>query len=127
MKTNNLVQDKSFDFAVRIIQAYQFLINEKKEYSLSKQLLKSGRSVGANIEEAIGGYSTPDFLHKLGIFYKECRETIYWLRLLQAADYFTAAMAGSLVTDARSICRILAKIQLTVKGKEMNKRLKVKD
>ncbi len=78
----NLIQDKSFDFALLIIELYKVL-TERKEYILSKQLLRSGTSIGANIEEAIAGQSQKDFLSKINISLKEARETRYWLRLLE--------------------------------------------
>ncbi|QQS28040.1 MAG: four helix bundle protein [Sphingobacteriales bacterium] len=117
MKSDNIVQQKSFAFALRIVNAYKFLITEKKEFVLSKQLLRSGTSIGANIEESIGGQSNKDFLSKLSIAYKEARETIYWLRLLQAADYLSQPEADSLLNDAEEICKILGKIQITLKNR----------
>lgn len=90
MKQDNLIQTKSYAFALRIVKLYQFLSTEKKEYVLSKQLLRSGTSIGANVEEAMGGCSRADFLHKITIAYKEARETSYWLRLLHDADYLTS-------------------------------------
>lgn len=78
----NVVFTKSYDFAVRIVRMYQHLPSEKKEYILSKQVIRSGTSIGANIEEAIGGISKADFRAKMSIAYKEARETDYWLRLL---------------------------------------------
>ena len=75
----NIVQNKSFDFAVRIVNLYKHLSQEKREFVLSKQLLRSGTSIGANVEEAIGGISKADFRAKLSIAYKETRETTYWL------------------------------------------------
>ena len=83
MKTDNIVQLKSYAFALRIIKVYKFLSHEKKEFILSKQLLKSGTSIGANIEEAIGGQSKADFFAKITISYKESRESKYWIRLLK--------------------------------------------
>ena len=83
MKEENIIQTKSYAFAVRIVRLHKHLINTKKEYVLSKQILRSGTSIGANVEEAIGGQSKADFIHKLAIAYKEARETSYWLRLLQ--------------------------------------------
>ncbi len=79
---NNIIQRKSYDFAIRIVRIYKYLCEEKKEYTLSKQLLRSGTSIGANVEEAIGGQSEKDFFAKLTIAYKEARETKYWIRLL---------------------------------------------
>lgn len=115
MKTENIIQEKSFSFAVRIVKAYQHLSTQKNEFVLSKQLLKSGTSIGANIEESIGGQSRLDFLSKLSISYKEARETVYWLRLLEATDYLKKDEAESLLNDAEEICRILGKIQITIK------------
>jgi four helix bundle protein len=117
MKKDNVVRDKSFAFAVRIINVYKYLLQEKKEYVLSKQLLRSGTSIGANIEEGIGGQSDRDFLSKISISYKEARETIYWLRLLKATDYLTESEAKSLIEDTEELCKILGKIQLTLKSR----------
>jgi len=115
LKTENIVQQKSFAFAIRVVNVYKYLITEKKEFVLSKQLLRSGTSIGANIEESIGGQSDKDFLSKLSIAYKEARETIYWLKLLQATDYLTQQEADSLLNDTEEICKILGKIQITLK------------
>lgn len=93
MKTDNVILRKSFDFAISIVNLYKYLTQEKKEFVLSKQLLKSGTSVGANIEESIGGQSERDFLWKISIAYKEARESIYWLRLLLATDYLSPQQA----------------------------------
>ena len=82
MKKDNIIQKKSFAFAVRVVNLYKYLTTQKKEYVLSKQLLRSGTSVGANVEESIGGQSERDFLSKLSISYKEARESKYWLKLL---------------------------------------------
>jgi four helix bundle protein len=87
MKKDNIIQQKSFAFAIRVVNLYKFLTNEKKEFVLSKQLLRSGTFIGANVEESIGGQSEKDFLSKLSIAYKEARETMYWLKLLLATDY----------------------------------------
>ncbi|QSW90467.1 MULTISPECIES: four helix bundle protein [Flavobacterium] len=113
----NIIQDKSFDFAVRIVNLYKYLTDVKKEFVLSKQVLRSGTSIGANIEESIGGRSDKEFLFKLEISYKEARETIYWLKLLKATDYISTNEFGSIFIEADEICRILAKIILTLKGK----------
>ncbi len=80
MKKDNVIQEKSFAFAVRIVHLYKFLTEEKIEFILSKQLLRSGTSIGANVEEAIGGQSSRDFYAKLSISYKEARESKYWIR-----------------------------------------------
>jgi len=117
MKKDNIIQQKSFAFAVRIVNLYKFLINEKKEFVLSKQLLRSGTSIGANVEESIGGQSDKDFISKISIAYKEARETIYWLKLLQATDFLTQQQADGLLNDADEICKILAFIQKTIKSR----------
>ena len=87
MKKDNIVQKKSYVFALRIINLYKFLKSERNEYDLSRQILKSGTSIGANIEEAIGAQSKKDFISKLSIAYKEARETHYWIRLLRDSIY----------------------------------------
>lgn len=115
MKGKNVVKDKSFAFAVRMARAYQHLVSEKKEFILSKQFLRSGTAIGANIGESIGGQSEADFLAKLSIAYKEARETAYWIRLLQATDYLTESQAQSLLKDADELCRITGKILITTK------------
>ncbi len=117
MKNDNIVQLKSFAFAIRIVNLYKYLTTEKKEFVLSKQLLRSGTSVGANIEESIGGQSDKDFLSKISIAYKEARESMYWLKLLQATDYLTKEQAESLLADAEEICKIIGSIQKTIKSR----------
>lgn len=117
MKTGNIVQEKSFDFAIKIVQTCQYLKEEKKEFVLSKQLLRSGTSVGANIEEAIGAQSNKDFLHKMSISYKEARETRYWIMLLKETSYLRDDNAISLLNDVDELCRIIGKIQITTKEK----------
>ncbi len=115
MKKNNVIQQKSFAFAIRSVNLYKYLTTEKKEFVLSKQLLRCGTSIGANIEEALGGQSIKDFLSKISISYKETRETIYWLKLLEATNYITKEQANSLLEDAEELCKILGKIQITTK------------
>ena len=115
MKKNNVIQDKSFAFAIRIVNLYRYLSGEKREFVLSKQLLRSGTSIGANIEEAIGGQSDKDFVSKLSIAYKEARETIYWLKLLYASSFLSKELAEIMLNDGEEICKILGKIQITVK------------
>jgi four helix bundle protein len=115
LKSDNIIQTKSFAYAIRIVKLYQYLCEEKKEYFLSKQLLRSGTSIGANIEESIGGQSDKDFISKLSIAYKEARETIYWLKLLRATSYLTKEQVESMLNDGEEICKILGKIQVTMK------------
>ena len=117
MKENNLIRDKSYQFALEIIKVYKYLQNEKKEFLLSKQLLRSGTSIGANVEEAIGGQSKKDFFAKLSIAYKETRETHYWLRLLRDSEYLTSQQAEKLLSECDEILRILGSIQLSIQKK----------
>jgi len=117
MKKDNIIQEKSFAFAVRIVNLYKYLCEEKREFVLSKQILRSGTSIGANIEESIGGQSDKDFFTKITIAYKEARETAYWLRLLLATDYLNQEQADSLLKDAEEICKIIGKIQITMKNR----------
>ena len=117
MKTDNIIQQKSFAFAIRIVNAYKYLKSEKQEFVLSKQMLRSGTSIGANVEEAIGAQSPADFLHKLSVSYKEARETIYWLKLLLATNYLSEELAQSLLSDCTEICKIIGKIQTSLKAR----------
>ncbi len=115
MKRENIIMQKSYAFAVRIVRLYKHLSESKKEFVLSKQMLRSGTSIGANVEESIGGQSKHDFLSKISIAYKEARETIYWLRLLKDTDYISQVEFDSIHTDADELCRILSKIQTSTK------------
>jgi len=112
----NIIQIKSFQFAVRIIKLYIHLSKTKKEFVLSKQILRSGTSIGANVEEAIGAQSKNDFVSKLSIAYKESRETKYWLRLLNETNFITKKEFDSIINDLEEILRILGKIQKTSKN-----------
>jgi four helix bundle protein len=89
MKSENVVQTKIYDFALKIIRIYKYLSQEKKEFVLSKQLLRSGNSIGANVEESIGGQLKADFFAKITIAYKVTRESSYWIRLLKDSGYLT--------------------------------------
>ena len=102
---DNIIQQKSFRFAVRIINLYKYLTNDKKEFVLSKQLLRSGTSIGANIEESIGGQSEKDFLAKLNISYKEARETIYWLKLLKETEYISEIEFDSIIKKQKKFVK----------------------
>ncbi len=117
MKKDNVVQIKSFDFALRIIETYKYLKEEKHEFIMSKQLLRSGTSVGANIEEAIGAQTDKDFFMKITISYKEMRETIYWIKLLKFSSYLEVERADYLLKDADELIRIIGSIQKTLKIK----------
>lgn len=113
----SIIQEKSFGFAIRIVKLYVFLKDEKKEYVLSKQILRSGTAIGAIIEEALGGQSNKDFLSKISMAYKEARETHYWLRLLATTSFVTNQQFESIEKDLQEILRITGKIQLTMKEK----------
>ncbi len=115
MKEDNVILEKSFAFAVRIVKLYKYLIKEFKEYELSRQILASGSSIGSNAEEAIGGVSKKDFINKMGISYKEARETRYWIRLLQATEYLDDKLAKSLLVDCEELIKILTSILKTSK------------
>lgn len=106
----NIIENKSFDFAVRIVNLYRHLTEEKKEYVLSKQLLKSGTSIGANISEAEKGQSKADFNAKMNVALKEANETYYWLRLLFATEYLTEKEFSSIENDIKEIISILVAI-----------------
>jgi len=116
MKKDNVVQIKSYAFAVRIVNVFKYLSEEKKEYVLSKQLLRCGTSIGANIEEAIGGQTEKDFFAKLTISYKEARETHYWIRLLKDTSYLSKEEAQSLLNDVEELLRIIGSIQITLRN-----------
>lgn len=115
MKKDNVIQVKSYDFALRIIKLSQYLVSDKREFVLSKQILKSGTSIGANVEEAIGGQSDKDFKSKMTISYKEARETKYWLRLLRDGGYLDKTEIQSLLMECEEILKILGSIVKTIK------------
>lgn len=115
MKNDNIIQQKSFAFAVKIVKLYRYFVDTKKEFILAKQLLKSGTSIGANIEEAIGGHSKPDFIAKMTISYKEARESQYWIKLLQETNFLTKEESESLLSDIDEILKILGSILKTSK------------
>ena len=96
MKSDNAVVDKSKAFAIRIVKMYRYLREEKREFVLSTQVLRSGTSIGANVKEAIRGQSTADFIAKMNIALKEASEAEYWLELLKETDYLTPEMCDSL-------------------------------
>ena len=104
---NRNIQNKSFQFAIRIVNLCKLLRNERKEYSLSKQLLRSGTSIGANIFEAQNAQSRADFLSKLNIALKETTETKYWICLLHATEYLTDAEKDSILLDCVEIEKML--------------------
>ena len=106
----NIVETKSFDFAVRIVNLYEYLTDIKKEYVLSKQLLRSGTSVGANVAEAEQAQSRPDFVSKMNIALKETSETKYWIKLLKATDFLSEKESSSLLSDCVELEKLLVSI-----------------
>lgn len=106
----NIVKEKSYDFSLRIIKLYRYLIDKEKEFVLSKQILKCGTSIGANIEEAIGGQSKKDFISKICIAYKEARECHYWIRLLRDSSFIDNTSATSLLNDCDELVKLTGKI-----------------
>lgn len=113
----NLILKKSFTFAIRTVKLYQHLSTNQHEYVLSKQLLRSGTSIGANIAEAQQAQSRADFLSKLSISLKETTETKYWLRLMESTDYLTTQEATSMLRDCSEIEKLLVSIIKTTKQK----------
>ena len=107
MAQDSVLLDKSLHFAARIVKLYRYLLKEKHEAIISKQILRSATSIGANINEAQYGNSTADFIAKLHIALKETAETEYWLHILQKSDYLDGAMADSMLKDCLEIKRIL--------------------
>jgi four helix bundle protein len=114
----NVVLRKSFKFAVRIVKMHVFLSKKIKQYELSGQLLRSGTSIGANIEEAVGGASKKDFANKLNIAYKEARETKYWLRLLRDSEVIESKLAESFLRDCEELLRLLYTILRTTRNNQ---------
>jgi four helix bundle protein len=106
----NVLKDKSFGFAVRIVNLYRFLSDNKKEFILSKQILRSGTAIGALYREAEHAESKQDFIHKLSIAQKECNETIYWLDVLKATDYIDSIEHKSISKDCDELMALLVSI-----------------
>ena len=114
---DNVIVDKSFDFAVRIVNLSKYLVEQQKEYILSKQLLRSGTSIGANVFEAQRGQTKADFTAKMCIALKEANETDYWLKLLHRTEYLTEAQYTSIYEDMQEILGILTAICRTTNKK----------
>ena len=112
---NNTIQDKSFSFAVRIVKLSRYLQETQKEYVLTKQVMRSGTSIGANVSEAQQAQSRPDFINKLNIALKESYETDYWLRLLCETDLLSDEAFQSIIADCRELERLLISIVKTSK------------
>ncbi|NOT38806.1 MAG: four helix bundle protein [Saprospiraceae bacterium] len=111
----NIIKNKSFAFAINIVELQQLLVNNKKEYVLSKQLLRSGTAVGALIREAEHAESKHDFKHKIAIAQKEINETLYWLELLNETKYLNSEQFTSMHKDAEELIRIITSILKTTK------------
>ena len=112
---DNIIYEKALNFAVRIVNLYKFMIEVKQERIMSKQLLRSGTSIGANISEAIFAQSSVDFIHKLSISQKEANETKYWLTLLERTEYLSKKEADSMLNDCEELRKLLSSIILTTK------------
>ncbi len=108
MSRDSISKQKSLAFAKRIVKLYQYLTTEHNEYVMSKQILRCGTSIGANIAEAIYGSSKSDFTAKLYIALKECSETLYWLELLHECDYLSSPLYDSLYTDCEELRKLLS-------------------
>lgn len=111
----NVIKNKSFGFAIRVVNLYKLLSVERREHVLSKQILRSGTSVGANVREALNAESQADFIHKLAIAQKECDETLYWLELLKETNFITEMEFKSIHNDAIENLKIIRSIILTSK------------
>lgn len=120
---HSILKDKSKAFALRVIRLYKYLCEEKKEYILSKQLLRSGTSIGANIAEAFYGQSEADFVSKLSIAQKETGETMYWLELLHESEYLKRNEYDSIYSDAEELIRLLTSSIKTVKERTVTTKL----
>ena len=114
----NLTYQKAMSFAIRIVNVYKFLSEEKAERVMSKQLLRSGTSIGANFSESLSAESDSDFIHKLAICQKEANETLFWLELLYKTDYLTKTQYESLNDDCTELLKIIISIILKSKNKE---------
>ena len=119
MTANNILADKTISFAIRIVNCCKFLANDQKEFVLSKQVLRSGTSIGANVHECIQAQSKADFVSKMGIALKEASETSYWLTLLNKTGYMSDSMFDSIKSDLDEIMKIIiSSIKTTKKNIE---------
>ena len=117
---NSIIKEKSFSLSLRVVKLYQYLTENKREHIMSKQLLRAGTSVGANIREATRAESDKDFMHKLAVAQKEADETGYWLELLKASGYLNEHEFNSIYPEVEEVIKILAKIIITKKQKHNN-------
>lgn len=119
MKKDNLLHEKSYAFAIRTVNLSQYLTNEKREYVLSKQILKSGTAIGALVSESEFAQSHADFINKLSISLKEANETKYWINLLYDTKFISHAMFQSLINDIKEIIGLLVTIIKKLKNKSI--------
>ena len=119
MKTDNIIKEKTYNFARRIVRLYRFLI-ENREYILSKQILRSGTSIGANVEEAIAAQSKKDFIAKMYIALKEARETNYWLRILNDEDFVKTSRIENLKNESIEIIKVITSIIKSTQKQKSN-------
>ena len=119
--STSIVVNKSYNFAVRIIKLYKYLSETKREFIISKQMLRSGTSIGANVRESQNAESDADFIHKLSIAQKECDETLYWLELLYETNYLNDKELDSIHLDCEEILKIIKSIILTKKHNKQAK------
>ena len=113
----SLIRDRSYQFALRVVSLYRVLIEQKKEFVLSKQMVRAGTSIGANVEEATAGQSRADFVSKMSIASKEVRECSYWLRLLKDAGYLTEGEVHPILEESVALTRILTSIVKSTREK----------
>ena len=121
MKKENPVVDKSMLFAIRIVNLYKYLVQNRSEYVISKQLLRSGTSIGANVSESVYAQTRADFNSKMYIALKEASESAYWIELLKRTEYLTETQAKSILDDCNELIKILSSITKTVKDKNVPK------
>ncbi len=114
--SESIIKTKTFTFAIRVVNLYKILVSDRKEFIMSKQFLRSGTSVGANVREAINDQSRADFIHKLSISQKECDETIYWLELMKETNFISEIEFKSMNDDAIEILKIIRSIIITSKN-----------
>jgi len=122
----SVIREKSYAFALRIVNLAGWL-REKRHYELAAQVLRAGTGIGANVEEALAGFSRADFIAKMGIASKEARETHYWLRLLRDSEIVTLEKIGPLIDDCLEQVRTLTAIVKTGQSKNLNSKLKIKN
>ena len=115
--TESIIKNKSFQFAIDIVNIYKSIVEQKKEYELSKQLLRSGTSIGANVREGLNAQSLKDFIHKFSIAQKETDESLYWLELLKETNYISSDEFKKLYDRGLEIMKIISKIIITSKNK----------